>query len=93
MLKDIIEARPLGRHRLHLRFEDGIEGEVDIATMLDSTDTLAPLADPTYFAQVTPNPESGTITWPNGTDLDPDVLYAAVRGIAADPRLAPAEAS
>jgi len=43
MLKDIVEARPLGRHRLHLRFEDGTEGEVDIATLLDFTDTLAPL--------------------------------------------------
>ena len=78
MLKDIIEARPLGQHRLHLRFEDDTEAEADIATLPDFTGTLAPLADPTYVAQVTPNPESSTITWPNGTDLDPDVLYAAI---------------
>ena len=78
MLKDIIEARHLGQHPLHLRFEDGIEGEVDIASMTDFTGMLAPLTDPTYVAQVTPNPESSTITWPNGTDLDPDVLYAAI---------------
>ena len=61
--------------------------------MLDFTDTLAPLADPTYFAQVTTNPESGTITWPNNADLDPDVLYAAVTGIPVKQRLASAEAS
>ena len=93
MLKDIVEARPLGRHRLYLRFEDGIEGEVDIASMIDFTGILAPLADPTYFAKVTPNPETGTITWPNGADLDPDVLYAAVTGIAVEQGLATAEAS
>ena len=93
MLKDIVEARPLGRHRLHLRFEDGIEGEVDIATMLDFTGILAPLADPIYFAQVTTNPETGIIIWPNSADLDPDVLYAAVTGIDVERRLAAAEAS
>ena len=84
MLKDIVEARPLGQHRLLLRFEDGVEGEVDIASMIDFTGILAPLADPAYFAQVTTSPESGTITWPNGADLDPDVLYAAITGVSAE---------
>ena len=93
MLKDIVEARPLGQYRLHLRFEDGVEGEVDIASMTDFTGMLAPLTDPTYFAQLTTNPESGTITWPNGADLDPDVLYAAVTGVDVERRLATAEAS
>ena len=93
MLKDIVEARPLGQHRLHLRFEDGMEGEVDIASMVQFTGILAPLADATFFDQVTTDPETGTITWPNGADLDPDVLYAAITGIAVEQRLAPAEAS
>ena len=31
MLKDIVEVQPRRDYRLHLRFEDGIEGEVDIA--------------------------------------------------------------
>ena len=26
------------------------------------------------------NPELGTICWPSGADLDPDVLYAQVTG-------------
>jgi hypothetical protein len=93
MLKDIVEARPLGQHRLFLRFEDGEEGEVDIAQMIQFTGLLAPLADPTYFAEVTTNTETGTITWPNGTDLEPDVLYAAITGIPVEQRLAPAKAS
>jgi len=93
MLKDIIEARPLGRHRLFLRFEDGVEGEVDIAAMIPFTGILAPLADPAYFAQVTTDPETGTISWPNGSDLDPDVLYAAITGVSVEQRLASADAS
>ena len=32
------------------------------------------LQDPEYFAQVRVGSESGTIVWPNGVDLDPDVL-------------------
>lgn len=51
MLKDIIEVRLLGRHRLFLRFGNGIQGEVDIASMVDFTGILAPLADPAYFVQ------------------------------------------
>ena len=29
---------------------------------------------------MTVNQELGTICWPGGADLDPDVLYAEVRG-------------
>jgi hypothetical protein len=80
MLKDIVEARPLGQHRLFLRFEDGIEGEIEIAKMVEFTGILALLADATFFDLVTADPETGTITLPNSAGLDPDVLYAALSG-------------
>jgi hypothetical protein len=81
MLKDIVEARPLGPHRLFLRFEDGVEGELDFAEFLEFRGVFEALRDPQMFAEVRVVPEWGTIAWPNGADLDPDVLYARVTGI------------
>jgi Protein of unknown function (DUF2442) len=39
------------------------------------TRVLAPLNDSPYFAQVTLDPEAGTIAWPDGIDLAPEPLY------------------
>jgi hypothetical protein len=44
------------------------------------TGVFAALQDPKEFAAVYVNPELGTICWPSGADLDPDVLYALVTG-------------
>jgi len=84
MLPDIVEARSLGGYSLSLRFEDGAEGVVDLAQRLSFKGVFAPLRDPEYFALVRVDPESGTVVWPNGADLDPDVLYAAVTGAQLD---------
>lgn len=80
MLKDIIEVQPTKDYRLRLRFEDGSEGEVDIAGIIRFEGIFAPLKDRSEFIKVAVNPELGTICWPNGADLDPDVLYAKVAG-------------
>ena len=80
MLKDIVEVKPLGGYRLYLRFEDGVAGELDFADRLRFEGVFAPLRDPAVFAQVRIHPELGTIAWPTGADLDPDVLHAELSG-------------
>jgi hypothetical protein len=80
MLKDIVEVRPIEGYRLYLRFEDGVAGEVDLEKILRFDGVFAPLRDRKKFLQVQVNRDVGTICWPNGADLDPDVLYAAVTG-------------
>ncbi len=80
MLKDVVSAQPLDSYRIHLRFEDGIEGVIDVSDLIQFSGIFAPLADPTYFATVQVNPEFGTLVWENGADLDPDVLYSIVSG-------------
>jgi hypothetical protein len=82
MLKDIIEVWPLDDYRLGLRFEDGVEGVVDVAQMIRFEGVFAPLRDRGKFLEVRVNREVGTICWPNGADLDPDVLYAHITGEA-----------
>lgn len=80
MLKDILKVQPLKDFRLLLEFEDGVKGEVDIQKLVKFTGVFEALKDETFFAKVDVNPEWGTIFWPNGADLDPDVLYSQVTG-------------
>ena len=82
MLKDVVAVKPLDGYKLHLTFEDEAEGIVDVAQLVEFTGIFEPLADAAFFAQggggVTVNSDLGTIYWPNGADLDPDVLYSLV---------------
>ena len=80
MLVDIVEVRAADGYRLNLRFEDGVEGTVDVASLIEFTGVFAPLRDRSYFQKVHVNADLGTICWPNGADLDPDVLYSSVSG-------------
>jgi hypothetical protein len=80
MLIDVTEVEVVGRHRLRLRFADGVTGEIDVSKLVDFRGVFSPLTDEKEFAQVRVNPEFGTIAWPCGADLDPDVLYAKVKG-------------
>jgi hypothetical protein len=80
MLHDIIEARDVGDHRLFLRFDDGTVGTLDIASLTRFDGVFAALQEPGCFAQVRVDPELGTVVWPGGADLCPDVLYARLTG-------------
>jgi hypothetical protein len=80
MLNDIVEVRPLGNYRLFLRFADGVAGEIDLAPFLRFTGVFEPLHEPGYFALVRVEPDTGTIVWPNGADLCPDVLRHHLTG-------------
>ena len=80
MLQDVLAVKPLTDYKLHLQFEDGMEGVVDLSKMIEFTGVFALLKDRSFFESVYVNPELGTIQWSNDADLDPDVLYAAVSG-------------
>lgn len=75
----ITDVRPLPEYRIWLRFDDGAEGVVDLSDLVGKG-VFAAWEDPSYFEEVFVNPESRTVTWPGGIDLDPDVLYHDVTG-------------
>lgn len=60
---------------VRLQFSDRTERIVDLAPFLWGPAFEATGDDDEIFAQVKVDPETGTIVWPNGADLDPDVLH------------------
>lgn len=74
-LYDVTGVEVLGHYRLRLTFSDGLVGDVDLSDLRDWGGVFAPLRDPGAFAQVRVDPETGTITWPDGADLAPEVRY------------------
>lgn len=60
---------------LRLTFDDGLVRELEFLRGGHEGTVFAPLDDPEFFARVAVDPESRTIVWPNGVDLDPAVLH------------------
>ena len=73
----VTEVRPTSGYRLWVRFNDGLEGEVDLSGELDGA-MFEPLRDRAVFAQVRVDPEVHTIAWPNGADVAPEFLRGLV---------------
>ena len=75
-LIQITAVKPLQDRWLRLWFSDGAVKDVDLSAMLARGGVLAPIRDDrSAFEAVRVNPESHTIEWPDGVDLDRDVLY------------------
>jgi hypothetical protein len=65
--------------RLHVRFNDGTEGDVELSGFLNSASVgvFAPLRDANLFAQA--RVECGAVTWPDDLDLAPDAMHRAIK--------------
>ena len=64
----------MGGLQLRLTFSDGLVRELDLGPLLRGG-VFDELREPEVFARVKVDEVAGTITWPNGVDLDPDVLH------------------
>ncbi|MEO6121061.1 MAG: DUF2442 domain-containing protein, partial [Acidimicrobiales bacterium] len=64
----------LGHYRLRLTFSGNLARELDFEAALEG-EVFELLHDRAVFAQVSVDTVAGTILWPNGVDLDPDVLH------------------
>ncbi len=71
----VTEVEVLGGFVLRLRFNDGTERVIDLEDRLYG-EVFEPLKkNPELFRAV--KIEGPTICWPNGADLDPDVLHGS----------------
>jgi len=69
-------VEPLDGYWLRLSFSDGAVKDVNLGELLASGGVFARIhEDRGFFEQVRVSPDSRTIEWPGGVDLDPEVLY------------------
>ncbi len=74
MLPKLKKVKYTGGYRVWLKFENGVEGEVDLERELWG-DMFEPLKDVERFSELRLDVELGTIVWPNGADFSPEFLY------------------
>jgi hypothetical protein len=72
MYLSVNKVKPLSDYRLELTFENKEKKIFDVKPYLD-TGLFKTLKDEKYFKMVKVSYD--TIEWPNGVDLDPEVLY------------------
>jgi len=85
----VVRLDVLEDYRLRLTFDDGLTDDVDLSNLLDAGPVFQPLRDPRFFAQAYIDPQTRTVAWPGGIDLDPEGLReeADKHPIKADPRI------
>jgi hypothetical protein len=79
-LPTVVRAEYRGDHRIHVVFNDGVEGTLDFTAWLVGP-VFAPLKDPAYFQRFFV--DGGTVVWPNGADIAPETLYERAKSTAA----------
>ena len=68
-------------YRLELTFTNGEKAELDLGDrIVGRGGVFAPLEYVDFFKRVEVDPKVGTLVWPNGVDLCPDVLYSQATG-------------
>lgn len=72
---DVSGVRVLTRYVLELTFANGQTRALDVEPFLWGPAFAPLLADYATFRAVRVDPEAGTIVWPNGADLAPELLY------------------
>ena len=63
----------VGGRKLEVTFTDGVTRELEFHS--DWSGYLEPLNEDNFLAKVSVDPVAHTLSWPNGIDLDPDVLH------------------
>ncbi len=79
---DVVAAVALEPYVVRVVFADGQVRDVDIEPLLLG-EVFRPLRAREAFAEVYVDPETRTVAWPDGVDLDPDVVYGLASAAGA----------
>ena len=72
---EVIEATVIEHGRIHVRFADGLEGDVQFLPSA-YRGVFSRLLDPNEFKKMKVN--RYFVTWPGELDLAPDAMYQAI---------------
>ena len=78
-MKKIVACKVLENYRVRLRFDDGVEEEVDFSGMVGKG-VFAPWTDYAFFQQASLGEQGRTLTWPGELDFCADALWLEVTG-------------
>ena len=73
----IVACKPLPNYRIWIRFDDGLEGEVDLNHLVGKG-VFEAWNSIEFFNQVRVDPKSDTVAWGEDIDLDSYVLREKV---------------
>jgi hypothetical protein len=74
-LMSVCSVELLDGYKVRLKFSDGVEKIVDLGAYLHGPIFEPVKNDIKFFRSVYVDEDAGTIVWPNGADIDPNVLY------------------
>lgn len=74
----LFEATYLRGYVVRLKFNDGLEGDVDLKDEIHGR-IFEPLRDVETFRRFRLDPELHTLVWPNGADFSLEFLHEKVR--------------
>ena len=75
MILHVTRAEYIAGHRVHLWFNDGTDGQVDLAGLLNGP-VFELLRDVDYFKRF--QLEGHTLAWDNGADFAPEYLHGLI---------------
>jgi Protein of unknown function (DUF2442) len=74
----IVTCKPRPNYRVWIRFDDGLEGEVDLSYLVGQG-VFSAWESVEFFNQVKIDPKTDTLTWGDDIDLDPYVLREKIK--------------
>ncbi|MEN9654457.1 MAG: hypothetical protein RL235_569 [Chlamydiota bacterium] len=69
----IVACKPRPHYRVWVRFDDGLQGEVDLSDLVGKG-VFEAWKSVAFFNQVRVDPVNDTLTWGEDIDLDPYVI-------------------